>query len=56
MRSAEQCLAKASEMELIALACPGADMAIAYERMAVSWRHVARLAARQDGIPFQLLD
>ena len=56
MRSAEECLAKASEMELFALACPGADMAINYQQMAASWRRVARLAARQDGIRAPLLD
>jgi len=50
MRSAEQCLTKASEMELIALASPSADMVIAYERLAASWRDIARAAAWQDDV------
>jgi hypothetical protein len=40
MRSAAQCLAKAAEMER--RCSPIADIAAAYERLAVSWRRVVR--------------
>ncbi len=49
MRTAEECLEKAAEMERIADACPIAEVAAAYKGLAVSWGQLsARQAAWQD--------
>ena len=48
MRAAGECLEKAGEMERAADACSDAAIAMAYKKLAVSWRHVARQAAWQD--------
>jgi hypothetical protein len=48
MRTDEQCLINAAEMQYAAYNCPDAAIAAAYEELAVSWREAARLAAWQD--------
>ena len=50
MRTAQQCLVMAAEMDRAADACRDAAMAAAYEKAAVMWRHVAVQAAWQDGL------
>jgi hypothetical protein len=50
MRTAQQCLVMAAEMDRAADACSDAAMAAAYEDAAVMWRHVAVQAAWQDGL------
>jgi hypothetical protein len=47
MRTAGQCLVKAAEMERVADNCSNAAVAAGYENLAVSWRRIARQAARQ---------
>ena len=51
MRSTSQCLVKAAEMDRLSDDCPNAVIAADYQEMAVSWRRIARQAARQA--PFE---
>jgi hypothetical protein len=47
MRTAGECLVKAAEMESVADDCPVSSIAAGYEKLAVSWRWIARQAALQ---------
>lgn len=49
MRSAQQCLVKAAEMDRAADTCPDAAMSADFEELAVMWRQVAVQAAWQEG-------
>jgi hypothetical protein len=51
MRTSNECEAKASEMDAFAEACNTAAGTESFQRMALSWRCLARQAAWQDGMP-----
>jgi hypothetical protein len=50
MKTAEQCIDKAIELEALAALCSDMD-AYEYNQMAVQWRALARQAAWQEGFP-----
>ena len=52
MRSRDECLAKAAEMDALADGA-GPPFAAQYAAMAVRWRQLARQAAWQDGFPLK---
>ncbi len=47
MRTAEQCRAKALEMDILAIGSETAKAKADYEQMAVLWRHLANQATWQ---------
>jgi hypothetical protein len=51
MRTAAQCLAKAVEMDTLALFLPYSGTTSEFERLAVMWRQLAKQAAWQDSFP-----
>jgi hypothetical protein len=48
MRTAEQCRAKALEMDILALSGDTAETTVEYEQLAAHWRHLANQAKWQD--------
>jgi hypothetical protein len=48
MRSAEQCIIKAVELEAMASCCAGEAMRNKFELVASQWRLVAIMARKQD--------
>jgi hypothetical protein len=48
MRSASECLAKATEMDERAVQCGGSSHTAEYIEMASCWRMLSRMAAYQD--------
>ena len=51
MRTEDECLARAADMEQRAAQCDAPDMKAAYHRMAKGWRDVAAQAKWQDASP-----
>jgi hypothetical protein len=51
MRTEDECLAKAAEMERQAEQCGSAQVGAEFVYLAMWWRHVASQAAWQDAAP-----